>query len=89
MYAPVRRTRGVNALALVTLVLGFVFPLAAIPIGHWARHQIARTGECGGGLALVGMVLGYLALGLSLLFLVLVMFGFGVSLLGSGGQTGG
>lgn len=89
MYAPVRRTRGVNALALVTLVLGFVFPLAAIPIGHWARYQIARTGERGGGLALVGMVLGYLALGLSVLFLVLVFFGFGVSLLGSGGQSGG
>jgi len=71
MYAPVRRAREVNALALVTLVLGFVFPLAAMPIGHWARYQIARTGERGAGLALVGMVLGYLALGLSVLFLVL------------------
>jgi hypothetical protein len=51
-----------NTLAVVTLVLGFLFPLAAIPVGHVARRQIARSGERGDGLALAGLALGYLAL---------------------------
>jgi len=36
-----------NPLAIVALVLGFVFPLLAIPAGHVARAQIVRTGERG------------------------------------------
>jgi uncharacterized protein DUF4190 len=53
-----------NSVAVVALVLGFVFPLtlAAIPLGHIARRQIARTGERGDGLAVAGLVLGYLGL---------------------------
>jgi hypothetical protein len=51
-----------NPLAIVALVLGFVFPLLAIPVGHIARGQILRTGERGDGLALAGLVLGYLGL---------------------------
>ncbi|WP_228825379.1 DUF4190 domain-containing protein [Nocardia farcinica] len=49
-----------NSLAIVALVLGFVFPFAAIPIGHIARAQIRTSGEQGAGLALTGLVLGYL-----------------------------
>ena len=51
-----------NPLAVVALVLGIVFPPFAIPIGHVARAQILRTGERGDGLALAGLVLGYLGL---------------------------
>jgi hypothetical protein len=51
-----------SPLAIVALVLGFVFPLLAIPVEHVARAQIGRTGERGDGLALVGLVLGYLGL---------------------------
>jgi len=51
-----------NPLAIVALVLGFVFPLLAIPAGQVARAQIVRTGERGDGLALAGLVLGYLGL---------------------------
>jgi hypothetical protein len=51
-----------NPLAVVALVLGFPFPLPAIPAGHVARAQVVRTGERGDGLALAGLVLGYLAL---------------------------
>jgi hypothetical protein len=53
-----------NSVAVVALVLGFVFPLtlAAIPLGHIARRQIARTGERGDGLAVAGLVLDYLGL---------------------------
>ncbi|MFC3438925.1 cell division protein CrgA [Nocardia seriolae] len=49
-----------SSLSIVALVLGFVFPFAAIPIGHIARAQIRATGEQGDGLALTGLVLGYL-----------------------------
>jgi uncharacterized membrane protein len=53
-----------NSLAVVALVLGFLFPLtlAAIPLGHLARRQITRSGERGDGLAVAGLVLGYLGL---------------------------
>jgi Domain of unknown function (DUF4190) len=51
-----------NPLAIAALVLGFVFPLLAIPVVHIARSQNGRTGERGDGLALAGLVLGYLGL---------------------------
>lgn len=51
-----------NSLAIVALVLGLVFPLAAIPVGHISLGQIGRTGEQGRGLAIAGLVLGYLTL---------------------------
>jgi Domain of unknown function (DUF4190) len=53
--------RGTNSLAVVALVLGFVFPLLAIPFGHVARSQIRATGEQGDGMALAGLILGYLS----------------------------
>lgn len=49
-----------NALAIVTLVLAFIFPLAALPTGHIARSQIRRTGEHGAGIALAGLIISYL-----------------------------
>jgi hypothetical protein len=48
-----------NTLAAIALVLGFVSPLLAIPVGHVARRQIARTGERGDALALIGRIFGY------------------------------
>lgn len=59
-----------NTLAILSLVFGiisyFALPLvgaiAAIVMGHLARSQIRRTGESGGGLALAGLVLGYVHL---------------------------
>jgi Domain of unknown function (DUF4190) len=48
-----------NSLAVVALVLGIVFGPLAIPVGHVARASIRSTGEQGAGLALAGLVLGY------------------------------
>jgi hypothetical protein len=57
---------GTNGFAIASLVCGLgqfvVGPLATIPaivFGHMARRQIRRTGEQGGGLALAGLVLGW------------------------------
>jgi hypothetical protein len=57
---------GVNRLAAASIICGFatflITPMAipAIVLGHMARHQIKRTGEPGAGLALTGLVLGWL-----------------------------
>ncbi|HTU74730.1 MAG TPA: DUF1707 and DUF4190 domain-containing protein [Trebonia sp.] len=57
---------GVNRLAIASIICGIaqfmIVPLAipAIILGHKARSQIRRTGERGGGLALAGLLLGWL-----------------------------
>jgi Domain of unknown function (DUF1707)/Domain of unknown function (DUF4190) len=73
--APVTR---INGLAIASLACGlaqFMFgPLATIPaivFGHVARHQIKRTGEQGAGLALAGLMLGWAAVILAILLIVI------------------
>ncbi|HYR49049.1 MAG TPA: DUF4190 domain-containing protein, partial [Candidatus Eisenbacteria bacterium] len=44
--------------------------LIAVITGHVARSQIKRTGEAGGTLALVGLIVGYAAIALTLLFIL-------------------
>jgi len=73
--------RPTNTLAVVSLVLGIasyvVLPLvgavAAIITGHMARGQISRTGEGGSGMALAGLILGYLHLVLAAILIALVL----------------
>lgn len=79
-----------NSLAVVSLVAGiagYVIPhpflagIIAIITGHMARRQIRQTGEGGGGLALVGLILGYVHFALSILLVglvVLLLLGFGL-----------
>jgi Domain of unknown function (DUF4190) len=43
--------------------------LVAVITGHVARHQIKTSGEAGGNLALVGLIVGYLSIALFLLFI--------------------
>ena len=68
---------GTNGLAIASLACGlvqFAFgPLTAIPaivFGHVALHQIKRTGEQGAGLALAGLMLGWVALILVIVLIV-------------------
>ena len=44
--------------------------LIAVITGHVARHQIKRSGEAGSGLALAGLIIGYVSIGLFLLFIL-------------------
>lgn len=70
-----------NTLALVSLVAGiasyvlvpFVGALVAVITGHMARAQIRQTGESGSGLALAGLILGYVHLALFVLVILVVM----------------
>jgi hypothetical protein len=63
-----------NSLAITSLICGiaqFMFgPLATIPAvvcGHMARSQIRRTGEQGAGMALAGLILGWIGVGFTVL----------------------
>jgi len=85
-----------SVLAVVSLVAGilglvgaFVAPLlasiVAIVCGHLARSRIARdrTQLTGDGLALVGLILGYTGIALSLIGVIIwgAMFGVGIRIL--------
>jgi ABC-type antimicrobial peptide transport system permease subunit len=59
-----------NTLAIIALVLGFVFPLGGIIVGHIALNQLKRTGEAGHGLALAGTILGYVFTVFWIIFLI-------------------
>jgi hypothetical protein len=59
---PVAPTNGMAITALVCGVASFVVGITFIPAivsGHIAQRQIRQTGERGGGLALAGLILGY------------------------------
>ncbi len=87
-------TRETNTLAIVSLIFGILgwsfLPLVgsvvAIVTGHLARSEIRRAPErpLGDGLAVAGLVLGYVALVSALLFvLVLLLFFGGLAWLGA------
>uniref|UniRef100_UPI00110C9998 DUF4190 domain-containing protein n=1 Tax=Modestobacter altitudinis TaxID=2213158 RepID=UPI00110C9998 len=47
-----------NQLAVIALVLTFVFPPAGLVCGIVARRQLRRTGEGGDGLTLAAIIIG-------------------------------
>lgn len=71
-YAPVPAN---NTLALVSLILGiaglFVIPfvgsIGAVITGHMGRKQIRERGEGGDGMALGGLITGYIGIAIYLL----------------------
>ena len=66
-YPPAPPTNGLAIAALVCGVGGFFIGLTFIPAiicGHLARRQIRQTGEQGAGLALAGIILGYVGVAL-------------------------
>jgi len=69
-YGPTAPT---NVLAIVALVSAFFIPVAGIVCGHLALGQIKRTGENGRGLALAGLIIGYVLTALILLLIVLAI----------------
>ena len=83
---PLYAARPTNTLAIVSLVAGvacwvvapFVGAIVAVVTGHMARSQIRRTGEGGEGMALAGLILGYIHLALVVLvggLIILIVIG--------------
>jgi Domain of unknown function (DUF4190) len=76
-YPPARPTNGLALAALICGVAQFAVGVTFIPAiicGHLARRQIRQTGEAGDGMALAGLILGYV--GGALAILVIVLFAF-------------
>lgn len=70
--------RGTNTMAVLALVFAFVFWPLGIVFGFIARSQIKRTGEGGNGLALAGIIIGFVALAfIVVLIIVAASVGFG------------
>ncbi|CAM5363261.1 DUF4190 domain-containing protein [Leifsonia shinshuensis] len=72
-YPPAPRT---NVLAIVSLVSAFAVSIVAVITGHIALSQIKRTGEVGRGMALAGLIIGYVGIAFVALFFIvwLVLF---------------
>jgi uncharacterized protein DUF4190 len=69
---------GTNGLAVASLVCGLcefftvgVTGIPAVVLGHVALQQIGRSGQSGRGMAITGLVLGYLGLAF-LVFIIIV-----------------
>ena len=69
-----------SGVAVASLICGiaefFTLGIAAVPaviLGHVARSNIKRTGERGDGLAIAGLVLGYLGIACWALFLIVLL----------------
>jgi uncharacterized membrane protein len=76
-YPPVRSTNGLAVAALICGVAQFVVGVTFIPAiicGHLARRQIRQTGEAGDGMALAGLILGYVGAVLLILVILLMFF---------------
>jgi peptidyl-prolyl cis-trans isomerase B (cyclophilin B) len=75
-YPPVYPPQQTNSMAIVALVSALVFAPLGIVFGHIALSQIRRSDEDGKGLAIAGLVIGYVLTGLFLLVIVfwLILF---------------
>jgi Domain of unknown function (DUF4190)/Domain of unknown function (DUF1707) len=83
-----------NSLAITSLICGIAQlmfgPLSTIPAvvcGHMARHQIRRTGEQGAGMALAGLILGWIGVGFTALLVIVAVLA--VVAASRGGAVGG
>lgn len=80
--APTPAPRTTNGFAVASLVLGIVFiggigSILALIFGYIARNQIDESNsiEGGRGMAIAGIVLGWVGLGLVALMIVLMLAG--------------
>ena len=70
--------RPTNTLAILSLVMAFVFAPAGLVLGIVARRQIRRTGEDGEGMALAGIVVGGIVTALFVFMIALWIIAFSV-----------
>lgn len=72
VYGSHMQPQATNTFAVLALVFGILGGLLGVVFGHVALSQIKRTGEGGRGLAVAGLVLGYIYLA----FWLLMLFGY-------------
>ena len=74
-----------NTLAIVSLVMALFVPLVGAILGHVAMGQIKKTGQQGRGIALAGVIIGWVFTALAILAAFLYVIPFlvlGVDVLG-------
>jgi hypothetical protein len=82
-------------MAIASLICGcaqvFFWVIAGIPaiiLGHIARRQIRQTGEAGDGMALAGLILGYIGIVLGIGIFILIFAVFAATTTRNGGFPG-
>jgi hypothetical protein len=64
---------GTNGLAIASLILSILgFSIVGAILGHVALSQIKRTNEAGSGLAIAGIILGWVFFAGFLLFVIII-----------------
>ena len=76
-----------NTLAIVSLVLAFFISLGAVITGFIALGQIKKTGEAGHGLALAGVILGFVGIAIGLIWFLVVGLAIFASIATGGGTS--
>lgn len=71
--APLPASERWNVLAIVGFVGSFFVSLLGIVLGFIALSQIRRTGDRGRGLAIAGIVIGFVAVVITVLWLIVVL----------------
>lgn len=59
-----------NTFAVVSLILAFIQPIAGIVFGHMGMSQIKKNGDAGRGIALTGLIVGYVYTALLITFFI-------------------
>jgi hypothetical protein len=75
-YPTAAYVRPTNTMAILALVMAFVFAPAGLILGIVARKQIRQTGEDGDGLALAGIIVGGMVTALFALIIVFWIIAF-------------
>ncbi|HEY6424059.1 MAG TPA: DUF4190 domain-containing protein [Pseudonocardiaceae bacterium] len=76
-YSNYPTQRPTNGLAIASMVLGIIWiywigSILALIFGYIARQQIRERGEGGAGMAMAGIVLGWVGVGVLAIFIVFV-----------------
>jgi hypothetical protein len=67
-----------NSFAIVALCTSLIASVLGVVFGHVALSQIRRTGERGRGLAIAGLVIGYVGIGCTVVLVIAQIVFFGV-----------
>ena len=83
---PPSQPRKTNALAIASFVLSLMCgSILSVVLGHVALSQIRKTNEGGRGLAIAGLVIGYITLVLGIIFLIFLVLGAALMSVGNAG----
>jgi hypothetical protein len=75
--APAAKTNVLAIVSLVTSIIGM--SLIGVITGHIGLNQIKKTGDSGRGLAIAGLIIGYIGLAVVILLIILWIAAFAIA----------